>query len=38
MDEEVENKLEEFEETLETRKTGGKYILRLFVPQIDKGH
>jgi circadian clock protein KaiB len=35
MDEEVENKLEEFEETLETRKAGGKYILRLFVAGIN---
>lgn len=35
MDREVENKLEEFEEALEARKEGGKYILRLFVAGIN---
>ena len=35
MDKEVENKLEEFENALETRKEGEKYILRLFVAGIN---
>lgn len=35
MDKKVENKLEEFEEALETREEGGKYVLRLFVAGIN---
>lgn len=35
MDKKIENKLEEFEEALEMREKGGKYILRLFVAGIN---
>lgn len=35
MDKEFKNKIEEFEEALETRKKGGKYVLRLFVAGIN---
>lgn len=35
MDKKVKNKLEEFEEVLETRKVKGKYVLRLFVAGIN---
>jgi circadian clock protein KaiB len=35
MDKKIQNKLEEFEEALETRKKDGKYILRLFIAGIN---
>ncbi len=35
MDKDDQNKIEEFEEALETRKVGEKYILRLFVAGIN---
>jgi circadian clock protein KaiB len=35
MDKDNKNKLKEFEEALETRKVGEKYILRLFVAGIN---
>ena len=35
MDKKTQNKLDEFEEALETRKKDGKYVLRLFVAGIN---
>jgi circadian clock protein KaiB len=35
MKKEVQNKLEEFEEAIETHKKDGKYVLRLFVAGIN---